>query len=140
MIVPQDGKNALYLVFNHNKQEVDDEEEEDDEDDPNREFADVPTHAVQILLEEEEGECDDLEVGIFDALPKLAFYFEFPAKRSQAGNSVTNCATRMRVVGKMAACAFVPAASTVGHATDCVRTDLARSLWGRDAIQCCRQM
>ena len=26
-------------------------------------------------------------------------------------------------------------AYSVGHATDCVRTDVARSLWGRDAIQ-----
>ena len=65
---------------------------------------------------------------------------EFTAKRFQAGNSVTTCATRMRVVGKMAACAFVPAASTVGHATDCVRTDLARSLWGRDETLCCREL
>ena len=64
-------QRKVKIVFTcvYNKQEVD---EDDDEDDPNREFADVPTHAVQILLEEEEGECDDLEVGLSVALPKLA--------------------------------------------------------------------
>ena len=30
---------------------------------------------------------------------------------------------------------FYTIAYSVGHATDCVRTDVARSLWGRDAIQ-----
>ena len=88
----------------------------------NREFGEIPTHAVQMLLEEEEEEEGDC-----DADPEV-------------GSSVSTCATRMRVVGKMAACAFVPAASTVGHATDCVRTDVARSLWGRDEIQCCREI
>ena len=56
-------KVKIVLTFLNHKQEVDEEDDEEDEDDPNREFADVPTHAVQILLEEEEGECDDLEVG-----------------------------------------------------------------------------
>ena len=41
-----------------------------------------------MLLEEEEMDCADIE----------------------SGSTVTSCATRMRVVGKMAACAFVPAA------------------------------
>ena len=50
-------------------QEVDEDDDEDDEDDPNREFADVPTHAVQILLEEEDdGDCDDFEVVTLVAL------------------------------------------------------------------------
>ena len=98
---------------------MDEDDDDDDDDDPNREFEDIPTHAVQILLEEDEGDCDgDVE----------------------AGSSASTCATRMRVVGKMAVCAFVPAASTVGHATDCVRTDVARSLWGRDAVQCSREI
>jgi hypothetical protein len=76
----------------------------------------IPMHRVQILMEEEEGDDEGID--------------------KDTGCSVSHTVSRMRIVGKMAVCAFVPDNSTVGYATDCMRTDLLRSLKGRMSIHC----
>ncbi len=89
------------------------EEEEDEE----TAIPEIPVHNVQIVLDEE----DDEGAAVVNP---------------DTGCEVTKVSARMRVVGKMAVCAFVPAGASVRHAVDCVKTDLLRSLRGRMAIHC----